>query len=136
MATHWGNEGTVRIDTGGGAGPVGEIIEFEFTESVTPVDDTAMGDSYKTHIAGSGIVQWSGTFTAHWDELDAGEVAAAVVGTSMTLALYPEGNSSTDKYYTGTASVIERGITVKMDGETIKQSFGFKGTSTLTLSTA
>ena len=133
MATHWGNEGTVKF----GSNAIAEITEFEFTENVTPVDDTAMGDTYKTHIASSGIKSWSGTVTCHWDETDTnGQVAGAVVGVSVTLNLYPEGSTTGDKYYTGTASVIERGITVKMDGETIKQTFSFLGNGALTYGTA
>lgn len=133
MATHWGTEGTVTINTGGGAAIVTEVLEFEFTENVTPVDDTAMGDSYKTHIAGSGIKSWSGTVTCHWDEVGG---PADVLGVAITLALYPEGLDLTDRYYTGTAKITERGITVKVDGETIRQTFAFQGTGTLTLSVA
>lgn len=133
MATHWGTEGTVKL----GSNAIGEVIEFEFTEKVEPVDDTAMGDSYKSHIASSGIKEWSGSVTCHWDETDTnGQVAAAVVGASVTLNLYPEGATTGDKYYTGTATVTERVITTKMDGETIRQTFSFLGNGTLTLSTA
>jgi hypothetical protein len=133
MATSWGTAGQVKL----GSNAIAEIIEFEFEETVEPVDDTAMGDSYASHIASSGIKKWRGSLTCHWDETDTnGQVAAAVVGTSVTLNLYPEGSTTGDKYYTGTATVTGRVITTKMDGETIRQTFEFLGSGALTLSTA
>lgn len=131
MASHWGYEGLVRV----GANTVAEVTEFEFTQSVSPVDDTSMGDLWKTHIAGSGIKEWSGSLTCHWDETDTQGQEALVVGASVTLNLYPEGNQSTDKYYTGLATITEVKITTKMDGDTIKRSFNFMGSGALTLST-
>lgn len=131
MATHWGNEGTVKI----GANAIAEIDEFEFTESVDPVDDTAMGDSYATHIAASGIKKWSGSMTCHWDETDTNGQVLMVVGASLILNLYPEGSTSGDTYWTGTATITERGQTVKKDGETIKATFSFMGNGALTRGT-
>lgn len=128
MATHWGFEGVVKL----GANTVAEVTEFEFTEKVDPVDDTAMGDPYKTHIAGSGIKSWEGSMTCHWDELDTNGQVAMTVGASVTLNLYPEGATTGDIYWTGTASITERGQAQKMDGETIKANFSFMGNGALT----
>jgi len=95
-----------------------------------------MGDSYKTHIASSGIKEWSGSMTCHWDETDTNGQVAMTVGASVTLNLYPEGATTGDKYYTGTATITERGITTRMDGDTIRATFSFLGNGSLTLSTA
>ena len=131
MGTHWGNEGLVRV----GSNTVAEVTEYEFTQSVTPVDDTAIGDAWKTHIAGSGIKEWSGSITCHWDEADTNGQEALVVGESVTLNLHPEGATSGDKYWTGTASITEVTMTVPMDGSTIRRTFNFMGNGALTLST-
>jgi hypothetical protein len=131
MATHWGYEGLVRV----GASTVAEVTEFEFTQSVAIVEDTSMGDPWKTHIAGSGIKEWSGSLTCHWDETDTNGQEALSLGASVTLNLYPEGNQSGDKFWTGLASITEVTVTTKMDGETIKRSFNFQGNGALTLST-
>jgi hypothetical protein len=128
MGTKWGNEGIVKL----GSNAVAEIIEWEFTEKVEPVDDTAMRDTYKTHIASSGIKEWSGSMTCHWDETDTQGQVAMTVGASVTLNMYPEGDQSTDVYWTGTATITERGQTVKMDGETIRATFAFLGNGVLT----
>lgn len=132
MATHWGNEGVVKV----GANAIAEITEFEFTESVDPIDDTAMGDAYSTHIAGSGIKKWAGSLNCHWDELDTNGQVLLVVGASVTLNLYPEGATTGDIYWSGLATITERGQTVKMDGETIKANFSFMGNGALTRAAA
>lgn len=131
MATHWGNEGLVRS----GNNAVAEVTEFEFSQSVSVVDDTAMGDQWKTHIAGSGIKEWSGSLTCHWDESDTQGQQTFMVGASVTLNLHPEGNTTGDKYWTGTASITEVTLTTQMDGSTIKRSFKFIGNGALTEST-
>jgi hypothetical protein len=131
MATHWGNEGQVKI----GANTVAEILKFEFDESVSPVDDTAMGDAYKTHIAGSGIKEWNGNFECHWDKADTNGQQALVVGASVTLNLYPEGSVAGDMYWTGLASITNRSQSQQMDGETIKVGFEFMGNGPLNRAT-
>lgn len=131
MATHSGSEGQVKL----GSNAVAEIIDFEFTETVEPIEDTAMGDTYRTHIASSGIKSWSGTVTCHWDETDTNGQEAMTVGASVTLNLYPEGSTTGDKYWSGTATITEMDVAVKHDGETTKRKFGFMGNGALTLGT-
>lgn len=131
MATHWGNEGQVKV----GAVTIAEITKFEFNENVTPVSDTSMGDAWETHIAGSGIKKWDGSMDAHWDELDTTGQGALLVGASVVLNLYPEGSTTGDVFYTGTATITSRGIPVVMDGDTVRASFNFLGNGALTRST-
>lgn len=131
MATQWGNQGTVRIGAGGSTA-IAEIIEFEFTQTVAPIDDTAMGDQWKTHIAGSGIREWSGTLTCHWDETDTAGQQTLVAGASVTLGLYPEGNQTTDRFFSGLATITEVTITTQMEGSTIRRTFTFMGNGPLT----
>lgn len=131
MATHWGVEGVAKI----GANTIAELDEWEFTESVTPVDDTSMGDTHETHIAGSGIKKTEGSMTCHWDETDTNGQEAMTVGASLTLNLYPEGATSGDKYWTGTVSITSRNLSVKKDGDTIKRSFSWIANGALTYGT-
>lgn len=130
MSTHWGNEGTVKV----GANTVAEIDEWEFTTNASPVDDTAMGDTWETHIAGSGIKSWTGSLNCHWDETDATGQEVLVEGASVTLNLYPEGATTGDVYYTGTASVVQVTVDVKKTGKTIGRAFRFQGNGALTRS--
>jgi hypothetical protein len=130
MATHWGNEGQVKV----GAVNVAEITKFDLTISVSPVEDTSMGDTWETHIAGSGRSKWSGSVECHWDETDTTGQGALVVGASVVLNLYFEGSTTGDKYYTGTATITSMSINNGMDG-TISATFDYMGNGTCTLST-
>jgi hypothetical protein len=98
-------------------------------------DDTAMGDTWESHIAGSGIKSWSANCDVHWDEGDTNGQLAATLGASLTLNLYPEGSTTGDVYYTGTASVVRRGITVEKDGRTIEMGIEFRGNRELASAT-
>ena len=49
MTTHHGNEGTVKLSTN----EVGEIKNFTVEQSVDVADDTAMGDTWRTHKVGT-----------------------------------------------------------------------------------
>jgi lipopolysaccharide biosynthesis protein len=131
MATHWGVEGTVKV----GTNAVAEITNWSLNQSVSPVDDTSMGDTWRSHVPGSGIKEWSGTMDCHWDETDTNGQVVLVIGASVTLNLHPEGSTTGDNYFTGTASITERGLDVPMDNGTIKTTFKFQGNGALTPST-
>lgn len=131
MPTHWGNEGVVRV----GSNAVAEIDNWSFNENVTPVDDSAMGDAWKTHIPNSGMKGFQGSLECHWDETDTNGQRLLVAGASVVLSLCPEGYTTGDVYYTGTASITERGVNVQKDGSTIRASFNFLGNGALTETT-
>lgn len=128
MGTHWGVEGVVKQ----GANTIAEVTEFSIDQSVSTVEDSSMGDTWESHIPNSGLKKWSGSLTCHWDETDTNGQAILIVGASVTLNLYPEGATTGDSYYTGLASITDVGVSVKMDGETIKRTFSFKGSGALT----
>lgn len=132
MATHWGNEGTVKI----GSSAIAEIDNWSVTESVEPIDDTAMGDAWETHIATSGIKKWEGQLECHWDETDTNGQEALTIGASVALNLYPEGATTGDKYWSGTASVVSKSTNVQKNGSTIRTTFQFRGNGALTYGTA
>lgn len=130
MPTHWGVEGVVKV----GTVTVAEVTAFELNSTVSPIVDTQLTDTWETHIPNSGLKSWSGSITCHWDESDATGQGALTAGASVTLNLYPEGSTSGDVYFSGLASITEVGLTVS-EGETIKQTFSFKGNGPLTQST-
>jgi len=131
MATKWGVDGVVKL----GANTIGEMQRFEIEETVSPIVDSAMGDTWETHIPASGIKSWSANCDVHWDEGDTNGQLAATLGASLTLNLYPEGSTTGDVYYTGTASVVRRGITVEKDGRTIEMGIEFRGNRELASAT-
>lgn len=129
MATHHGNEGTVKI----GANTLAEVTSFQMTENASVADDTAMGDTWQTHVGG-GPNSWSGQADCHWDETDTNGQGALTIGASVTLNLYPEGAGSGDKYYSGTATVTQITRQNSLNG-VVSASFQFQGNGALTLST-
>jgi hypothetical protein len=128
MGTHHGKDGVVKA----GSDSVGEVKAFTLTETIETVDDSAMGDTSKTHL--TGMKGWSGSVTAHWDLDDTGQ-GALDNGASVTLALYPEGAGTGAKYKTGTATITEVTHRAEMNG-VVEISFNYLGNGALTESTA
>jgi hypothetical protein len=128
MANHKGSEGTVHV----GTDAVAEIKSYSFNETANTIDDTTIGDAAKTVKAGT--TQFSGSVDVFWDEADTAQIAMTV-GSEITIKWYPEGSTTGDKYYTGTAVVtsIDRSSTI--DGM-VEASYGVTGNGALTLSTA
>lgn len=86
MSTYTGNSGVVS--SGGTA--IAELKSWTFDENAEQIDDTAMGDTYKT--SKSGLPTASGTIECHYDPTDATQ-EALVPGTEVALVLYPRGNT-------------------------------------------
>lgn len=129
MANHKGSEGVVKV----GAVTVAEVRGFEFTQSAETIEDTTLADTEKTFQVGN--TEWSGSLSCWWDETDTTGQGALTAGASVTLNLYPEGATTGDKYYTGTALITSLAIANAING-IVSAEFQFKGTGALTLSTA
>ena len=127
MATHTGSEGTVKV----GANAIAEIRSYSIEESADTVEDTSMGDSYRTHK--TTLKSWNGSVDVFWDESDTTGQGALTVGSEVTANFYPEGSVSTDKYYTGTAIVTGKTVTGSFDGM-VESSITLQGTGALTQS--
>jgi predicted secreted protein len=127
MATFKGNNGIVKI----GANALGEVKEFSVSEVSETVEDTEMGDSWRSHLA--GLKSWSGSATCHWDDTDTAQLAL-LVGASVTCNFEPEGSTTGNYLLTGTATVTEVGTSNTIDG-TVERSFSFVGNGALTVST-
>lgn len=133
MATHVGSEGVVKL----GANTVAEVTNFSLSITLNMAEDTALGDSWKTHVGATR--EWSGTVTCHWDETDTnGQIAlftGVTGGTSVTLVLYPEGATAGDYYYTGTAFPTSMQVEVTGNDEITGATFEFMGSGALTATT-
>lgn len=125
MATHIGNEGTVKI----GANTLAEVKSWSLTERAAVADDSAIGDAWDTHLIGSK--SWDGEVECGWDETDSNGQGALTVGASVTLNLYPEGADSGDVYHSGTAAVIEI-VHQQQRNAQVTARFRFQGNGALT----
>lgn len=128
MATHTGSEGTIKV----GSDTVGEIRSYSISETADTIEDTTMGDSSRTYK--TGLKSFTASVDVFWDETDAGQTALSV-GSSVTFNVYPEGATTGDKYYSGTALVTGLTINGSSDGM-VEASLTLQGTGALSLSTA
>jgi hypothetical protein len=128
MASHKGSEGTVHI----GTDAIAEIKSYSVNETMNVIEDTNIGDTAKTFQSGS--TEWDGSVDVFWDETDTAQIALTS-GASVTVKFYPEGATTGDKYYTGTALVTGISRSASIDGM-VDASYSLKGTGALTLATA
>jgi predicted secreted protein len=128
MATHAGSEGTVKS----GANAIAEVRSFSLEETADTIEDTTMGDASRTYL--TGLKTFSGSVDVFWDETDTDGQVSFSVGSSVTLAVYPEGDTAGDTYYSGTAIVTGRTITSSFDGM-VEASFTLQGSGALTATT-
>ena len=127
MATHTGSEGTIKI----GSDTLGELRSFSLESTAETIEDTSMGDTSRTYKV--GLKTFTGTASVFFDETDTAQTAL-VAGAEITLNVYPEGASSGDTYYTGSAIVTGRTINSSFDGM-VEMEISFQGNGALTEST-
>ena len=128
MAVHTRSEGTVKV----GANTILELKSYTIEESGDTIETTALGDTSRTYVA--GLKTFTGTIECYWDETDTTGQGALSVGSQITINFYPEGDASSDIYYTGTAIVTGQSITGTTDG-TVDRSFTIQGSGALSEST-
>jgi predicted secreted protein len=128
MATHKGSEGTVKF----GSNAIAEVRTWSINQTADTVEDTTMGDTARTYL--SSLTSWDGSVDVYWDETDTNGQVAATIGASVTLNVYPEGSTSGDTYYSGTAIVTGVSRTASFDGM-VEASISFRGTGALSTST-
>lgn len=128
MATHKGSEGVIQV----GGVALGEVRSFSLDHNAGTIQTTTMGDTTHTRVA--GIKDWSGSIDTYWDETDAA-MQTLDAGDEVTLALYPEGNTTGDIYFTGSALVTSVSRSASFDGM-VEASFSFEGNGDLSESTA
>lgn len=128
MATHAGSEGTVKS----GSNAIAEIRSYSLEETADTLEDTTMGDTSRTYLA--SLKTFSGSVDVFWDETDTTGQGSFDVGASVTLAIYPEGDTTGDTYYSGSAIVTGKTITGSFDGM-VEATFTLQGTGALTETT-
>ena len=128
MATLKGNSGTVKV----GSDAVAEIRSFSINETMDTIESTSMGDTYRTFE--TSLKAFDGSVDVFFDDTDTSGQGALTVGTSATLNIQMEGNTSGDHKMSGTVLVTGRTITASFDG-LVEASITFQGTGALTEST-
>lgn len=128
MATHTGNEGTIKV----GSNAIAEVRSYSIEETGDTVEDTVMGDTYRTHKA--SLKGWTASADIYIDETDTTGQGALTVGSEVTLNVYYEGEDAGDSYKTGTAIVTASSLSASFDGM-LEGSISLQGTGALTSTT-
>lgn len=128
MASHIGRDGIVKV----GAATVAEVKSFSIEESADTVETTKMTDTARSHAI--TLTSFSGSLDCFWDETDTTGQGALTIGASVTLALYPEGDTTGDTFYSGTALVTGVSRSASFDGM-VEASISVQGTGALTADT-
>jgi len=128
MATHTGSEGTVKI----GSTAVAEIRSYTLNENADTLEDTSMGSGVRTYKP--SLKSFDGSLDVFWVESDVGGQDALTVQAEITFSVYPEGSTTGDVYYTGSAIVTSRSLTASYDGM-VEMSIGIQGNGALTSAT-
>lgn len=128
MAVHKGSEGTVKV----GANAIAEIRSYSIEETGDTIETSTMGDTARTYVP--SLTSWSGSVDVYWDETDTTGQGALTTGTEVTLNVYPEGDTTGDAYYTGSAIVTGVSRTASFDG-LVEASISLQGTGALTSTT-
>jgi predicted secreted protein len=123
MANHLGREGTVKISST----TIGELRNYSLAHSSDVVEDSVIGDTYRTRKA--TLKTWSVNGDLYWDEVDAGQIALTI-GSTVTVNLYPEGIASTSTYYSGSGIVTKFDISAAFDGM-VEGSISIEGNGVL-----
>ncbi len=128
MATKLGRDGLVKISST----TIGELRNYALSHSSDTVEDSVIGDTYRTRLATMKTFSVSGDL--YWDETNAGQLLITI-GSSVTLNLYPEGADTGDVYYSGAAIVTKFDISASFDG-IVEGSIAFEGNGALSTLTA
>jgi len=128
MATLTGNGGTVKV----GSDAVAEIRSFSVDEKMDTIEDSAMGDTYRTFK--TSLRSWNGSVDVFFDESDTTGQGGLTVGTEATVSFQVEGDDTGDHLLTGTALVTGRTINSSFDGM-VEASLTLQGSGELSETT-
>ncbi len=128
MATLTGNGGTVKV----GSDSIAEIRSFSVDETMDTIEDSAMGDSYRTFK--TSLRSWNGSVDVFFDDTDTTGQGALAVGSEVSLSFQVEGDESGDHLLSGNALVTGRTINSSFDGM-VEASLTLQGTGELSETT-
>jgi len=128
MATVLGKAGYLRIS----ALTVLQLRGYTLNHTADTVEDTVIGDDYKTRL--STLKDWRVSGDLYFDIADTG-ANALTIGDTVTVDLYPMGIATASRYYQGRAIITSFDANARHDGM-VEVPFSAEGTgaiSTLTV---
>lgn len=135
MASYEGSNGAVKLLSGSGtATAVAQVRSWSITIARDTVEDTSMGDSYRTYK--KGLQNWSGTMDIVYDDTTSAEVNEAIspdTDAVVTGDFYPDVSVTATKF-SGTLIITSFAVTASYDG-LVTASVAFQGTGALSAAT-
>lgn len=144
MANYSGQSGVLKLDTGANAlATIAEVRTFSIDHTVGTIEDTTMGDEYRTFK--TNLNEWSGSADIYLDDSAYTQYGNVLIGanagvgssnlSSLTIEAYPGG--TTPGYPKLSGEVLVTGFSVKsaMDGMA-EGTISFRGTGALAFSTS
>jgi len=133
MATKTGSSGVVKIAANGGSvAVVGEVRTFSIETSADTIEDSVMGDTARTYLA--GLESSTVSIECYWDDADAQQLELDG-RNDIDFEIYPTGTATGEKYYTGGGIVTSKSITTSFDGM-VEASFSIQVSGAVTEATA
>jgi hypothetical protein len=111
---------------------IAEISSFSFDEGfdegANPIASHNLNDPAEKNKPGR--TNWSATIECMWDKADTTGQGAMTIGASLQIVFKPEGETTGDQIYTGTAVITGRSQAVA-DEAMVTQSFNLQGDGAL-----
>jgi predicted secreted protein len=128
MATYEGSNGAVKMLSGTGTlTNVAEVQSWSVETTRDTVEDTVMGDSFRTFK--KGLQSWSGTMDIIYSDSSDAEVSSALnpdTDAAITVELFPDSSVAGTKF-AGAIGVTSFSVTSSFDG-LVTASVAFQGT--------
>ena len=128
MANHTGVDGIVQV----GGNTVAEIKSFSLEESANTIDNSNLNSTATSFVAGK--TSWTASIECQWDETDTTGQGAMSIGSTISVTFLPEGNTTGDTSYSGSAVITGVSKSIAEDA-IITQSFTLQGSGALTAGT-
>lgn len=128
MTTTSGKQGSVSV----GVNVIAEVTGFTLEESMSPEDDSKLGDVWDGIVAGTQ--NWSVNLECWWDKSDTNGQQALALGAEVALNLFGDGTSPGDTSFVGNALITGRSRSWAR-GSTVGATFSLQGNGVLTETT-
>jgi predicted secreted protein len=123
MATTLGKAGYLRISSL----TVLQLRGYTLNHTSDTVEDTVIGDEYKTRLA--TLKDWRVSGDLYFDTADTG-ANALTIGSTVTVDLYPMGIATASRYFQGRAIITSFDPNARHDGM-VEVPFSAEGTGAL-----
>ncbi len=129
MATYEGSNGQVMLNSVA----VAEVRSWSLTHTREVVEDTVMGDSFRTYK--KGLQVWTGSMEVVYSDSESGTVELAIdpdTDSAITVKFYADSNNTTTAVWEGGVIVTSFSVSNTFDG-LMTATVEFQGTGAPTL---